>query len=207
MDKMIRASGRMQILIDDILMLSRLSKTDTPHSDVDLGELIHQIVDDLEMAIKEKQAEILIGKLPVVRGVSGQMHQLFQNLISNAVKFNDAKPVIHVNPINVSADFEQEFGIAAKDYYGVCVEDNGIGFDEQYGDKIFGIFQRLDKHNYPGTGIGLAIVKKIVDNHGGFIKAKSQRGKGAKFIVLLPKKSKPMANAEVNDIHSAMSNN
>lgn len=206
MDKMIRASGRMQILIDDILTLSRLSKTDTPHSDVDLGEIVRQIVDDLEMTIKEKQAEIVIGQLPVVRGVSGQMHQLFQNLISNAVKFNDAKPVIHVSPINVSAELEREFRIAAKDYYGVSVEDNGIGFDEQYADKIFGIFQRLEKHNYQGTGIGLAIVKKIVDNHGGYIKAKGQPGKGSTFIVLLPKQSKPMTNAEVVDTRSVMSN-
>lgn len=185
LNKIIHSSNRMQILIDDVLTLSRLSKNDTPHQEVDLNKIVGQIIDDLEISISEKGASIDLGPLPLVNGVPGQLHQLFQNLISNAIKFNELKP--HIIVKQNSVDLSEEFRISMDDYYCISVSDNGIGFDEQFSEKIFGVFQRLEKSNYQGTGIGLAIVKKIIDNHKGFIKAISTPGKGSEFIVLLPK--------------------
>lgn len=185
LEKIITSSNRMQILIDDVLTLSRLSKNDTPHILVDLNVVVNQIIDDLEISIADKKASIIIEPLPHVKGVSGQLHQLFQNLISNAIKFNEGKPEITIR--QCANDFENNFNVNQNDYYCISVKDNGIGFDEQFSEKIFGVFQRLEKTNYQGTGIGLAIVKKIIDNHKGFIKAASAPGKGSEFIVVLPK--------------------
>lgn len=187
LDKMINSSNRMQVLIDDILTLSRLSKTDPQHDKVDLNKTVTQILEDLEISIKDKNAKIKLGTLPVVTGVPGQMHQLFQNIISNAIKFNQAEPVISIKQQKISPKLATEFSIKADNYYCICVEDNGIGFDEKFSEKIFGIFQRLEKTNYQGTGIGLAIVKKIIDNHKGFVKASSIEGKGSNFTIFLPK--------------------
>jgi len=187
LDKVINSSDRMQVLIQDILTLSRLSNNQSPISNINLSELIAQIIDDLEISIKQKGAEIHVGPLPAVIGISGQIHQLFQNLISNAIKFNDGKPKIEIGEEQVSLLMEREFNIRADQYFAIYVKDNGIGFDQLYSEKIFGIFQRLEKANYEGTGIGLAIVKKIVDNHKGFIKAISTPGQGSKFTILLPR--------------------
>jgi len=186
LNKVINATGRMQSLIDDILTLSRLSKVDTPFEEINLNKIISEIVDDLEVTVREKKAKIIVDKLPVVYGISGQMHQLFQNLISNAIKFNEREPIVTISEHTLTSELQNEFHIAASDYYGIYVKDNGIGFDQQYNDKIFRIFQRLDKTKYPGTGIGLAIVKKIIDNHKGFIKAISEPGNGTCFIIILP---------------------
>ena len=186
LNKVINATGRMQSLIDDILTLSRLSKVDTPFEEINLNKIISEIVDDLEVTVREKKAKIIVDKLPVVYGISGQMHQLFQNLISNAIKFNEREPIVTISEHTLTSELQNEFHIAASDYYGIYVKDNGIGFDPQYNDKIFRIFQRLDKTKYPGTGIGLAIVKKIIDNHKGFIKAISEPGNGTCFIIILP---------------------
>jgi two-component system CheB/CheR fusion protein len=184
--KMVGASNRMENLIDNILILSRLSETDKPHARVDLNEVVNQIIDDLEISIKDKGVQIMVDRLPVVKGISGQMHQLFQNLISNAIKFNQGQPEIRIWEEPLSEELEQEFNIREADYNIIHIRDNGIGFDERFGQKIFGIFQRLDPTNYQGTGIGLAIVKKIVDNHKGFIKACSKPGEGSLFIIALP---------------------
>jgi len=187
LDKVIKSSNRMYVLIDDILTLSRLSNNGTPHSEVDLNKVIAEILDDLEINIREKGAKVIVEKLPVISGVPGQIHQVFQNLISNAIKFNEDRPTITIGKEAISPELEKEYGIKGKNYYGLYIQDNGIGFDEQFSEKIFGIFQRLEKSNFQGTGIGLAIVKKIVDNHKGFIKATSTEGAGAKFTILLPR--------------------
>ncbi|HSF45298.1 MAG TPA: ATP-binding protein, partial [Chitinophagaceae bacterium] len=170
-----------------ILTLSRLSKNDTPHSPVDLNETVNRILDDLEISIAETKACIHVHHLPTVMAIPGQMHQLFQNLISNSIKFSNHSPVVNIGQEDVSDSLREELNLNGEEYVNIYVLDNGIGFDEQYHDKIFGIFQRLEKTNYKGTGIGLAIAKKIVDNHKGIIKATSQPGKGAKFNILLPK--------------------
>ncbi len=187
LEKVITSTNRMQVLIDDILTLSRLSKSDTPQSMVDLNHTIQQILDDLEISIKETAAKIHFEALPTVKGVPGQMHQLFQNLISNSIKFAHNSPVISIGQEEISESLKKEFNIDGDRYYCIYVKDSGIGFDQQYSDKIFGIFQRLEKSNYQGTGIGLAIAKKIVDNHQGIIKASSEVGMGAKFSILLPR--------------------
>ncbi len=187
LEKMINASNRMETLINNILILSRLSETDRPHASVDLNEVVNQIADDLEISIRDKGVRITMDRLPVVKGIAGQMHQLFQNLISNSIKFNQGQPAIHMHEETVSAELAAEFNIDPAGYTSIHIQDNGIGFDERYGQKIFGIFQRLDPTNYQGTGIGLAIVKKILDNHKGFIKACSKPGEGALFIIVLPR--------------------
>ncbi len=186
-DKMISSSNRMQSLVDDILTLSRLSNTEVSYSDTDINEIVNRIVDDLEITIREKNAKIIMSDLPMIRAVPGQMHQLFQNLISNGLKFNKSEtPEIRISSKKVSARYAVKFDVSPKDYIQLEVEDNGIGFEPQYADKIFGIFQRLDGNSYQGSGIGLAICKKIVDNHQGFIVAESQPGEGTRFIILMP---------------------
>jgi two-component system CheB/CheR fusion protein len=188
LSKMVGASSRMETLIDNILILSRLSETDKPHAPVDLNEVVSQIIDDLEISIRDKGVQITVGKLPALKGIAGQMHQLFQNLISNAIKFNRGHPEIAIWEEPLPESLAAEFGIRPEAYLAIHIRDNGIGFDEQrYGQKIFGLFQRLDPTNYQGTGIGLAIVKKIIDNHKGFIKACSKPGESSLFIVILPR--------------------
>jgi two-component system, chemotaxis family, CheB/CheR fusion protein len=192
LDKIVNSSHRMQVLIEDVLTLSKLSNTELPYNKTDLKGVVQHIVDDLEISIKEKGTQIQIGNLPAIEAVSGQMHQLFQNLISNALKFNDSDvPVVKIQTRNLTSEEKDEYGINDNDYVVICVEDNGIGFDEKYKDKIFGIFQRLHStHNYQGTGIGLAICKKIVENHHGYVKAESRPGKGSSFIICLPRQQK-----------------
>jgi two-component system CheB/CheR fusion protein len=188
LEKVINASNRMQNLVDDILTLSRLSNNTIPKTLVSLDDVVHGIIDDLEITIKEKGAQVIVDKLPNISAVSGQMHQLFQNRISNAHKFNRSEqPTVKVKllPIEKEAINEGRHD-TSKDYICLEVEDNGIGFEEEYKEKIFGIFQRLEKTNFPGTGIGLAICKKIVDNHNGYIRAESIPGKGSRFIITLP---------------------
>ncbi len=200
LDKIVTSSHRMQTLIEDVLTLSKLSNTDIPFLSTDLNSLVKHIVDDLEVTIREKNTEIHVDKLPVIEAVPGQIHQLFQNLISNALKFNDRpKPVIKIQTRALMPDECVELKITATDYISICVEDNGIGFDERYKEKIFGIFQRLHNNHYQGTGIGLAICKKIIDNHHGFIKAESKEGVGSVFIIILPKQQKEKNKS--NDFH------
>ena len=177
----------MQSLIDDILTLSRLSKNDTEHELVNVNKIVAQIVDDLEISIKDKGAQIYAEVLPAVKGVPGQLHQLFQNLISNAIKFNQGAPIINITSQPVAPELASELKIASDNFYCIRVEDNGIGFEDKFNEKIFGIFQRLEKTTYQGTGIGLAIVKKIVDNHKGFVKAEGKPGEGSCFTIVLPK--------------------
>jgi two-component system, chemotaxis family, CheB/CheR fusion protein len=193
LDKIINSSHRMQGLIEDVLTLSKLSNTDMPYTRTDLKSVIQHIVDDLEISIREKGTQIYIGNLPIIEAVSGQMHQLFQNLISNALKFNNSDvPVVKIGTRDVKPDEILEYGIDPRDHIVICVEDNGIGFEDKYKDKIFGIFQRLHSASqYQGTGIGLAICKKIVDNHHGFILADSKPGIGSTFQIILPKEQSP----------------
>jgi two-component system, chemotaxis family, CheB/CheR fusion protein len=188
LSKMVGASSRMETLIDNILILSRLSETDKPHAMVDLNEVVSQIINDLEISIQDKGVNLTVGKLPALNGIAGQMHQLFQNLISNSIKFNNGKPEINIWEEPLEDELAVEFNIRPGDYHAIHIRDNGIGFDGQrYGQKIFGLFQRLDPTNYKGTGIGLAIVKKIIDNHKGFIKAYSKPGESSLFVVILPR--------------------
>lgn len=191
LEKIIRSANRMQVLIQDILTLSKLSNSDIPYEPVNVEEIITNIIDDLDVSIKEKNVRIEMHDLPVIQAIPGQIHQLFQNLISNSIKFNNSgAPVIHISHEEIGEEDAQPFGIDPKAFVCIKLSDNGIGFDEQYKEKIFGIFQRLSGSEYDGTGIGLAICKKIVDNHEGYIKAESKPGDGASFTIFLPNKKR-----------------
>jgi two-component system, chemotaxis family, CheB/CheR fusion protein len=199
LDKIVNSSHRMQTLIEDVLTLSKLSNRDIPFVKTDLQGIVKHIVDDLEITIREKGTHIEVGKLTAIEVVPGQIHQLFQNLVSNALKFNESKsPTIRISERLVTNEEASMYDITPSDYIAICVQDNGIGFDDRYKDKIFGIFQRLHNNHYQGTGIGLAICKKIVDNHHGFIRAQSTEGAGSTFIVILPKHHVEKANAHSN---------
>lgn len=170
------SAERMDKLIEAILMYSH-SSADQNFEEVDLNEIVKEVITDLELIVNNQKASISIDELPVVNGVPFQLRQLFQNLISNALKYNKpgVPPVIQVRCSKEG------------DAYRIEVKDNGIGFKEEFADKIFQVFQRLvTKEEYEGTGIGLALCKKIVENHGGTIEARSKEGEGASFIILLP---------------------
>ena len=195
-NKMITASNRMQGLIDDVLTLSKLSNGNPLRVRTDLNVVVKQIVEDLEIAIREKNAVIQFSNLPSIDAVPGQMHQVFQNLISNALKFNDKKsPVIKIEQMPVLEEHAAWHGITDH-YIYITVSDNGIGFENDYKEKIFGIFQRLHGRNYEGTGIGLAIARKIIDNHGGFIFADGEVNRGATFHIYLPANSSQVSNGK-----------
>jgi PAS domain S-box-containing protein len=177
--RMGETANRMQSLLDALLSYARTTAHDREFADVDLNRAAKEAVADLEFAIQGDGAKVEIAPLPAVIGNAEQLRQLFQNLIANAVKFRrkEADPRVKIH------------ATSHKEVYRILVEDNGIGFDEKYLEKIFQPFQRLHgKSEYPGTGIGLAICKKIVDRHGGTITARSAPGKGATFIVTLPRR-------------------
>ncbi len=185
--KIVSASTRMQTLIEDVLTLSKLSNRELHKEKTDLNRIIKRICDDLDITITEKNAKIEIGALPMVNAVPGQMRQLFQNLLTNALKFSNKDiPQVIIEEQPVTDAMAKEYHIGKNDFVCVKVEDNGIGFENEYRDKIFGIFQRLHGRNYEGTGIGLSIAKKIVEIHGGIIDGKGEINKGAIFLVFLP---------------------
>jgi signal transduction histidine kinase len=174
LEKIITSANRMSKLIADLLNYSKLIKTDELE-DVDLNQIIHQVLNDFELVTRKKNAVVQVAHLPVVKGVPVQMNQLFYNLLGNALKFTREEPAI-----KVTTELELPF-------YKITVKDNGIGFDQKYAEQIFTIFQRLVKHDhYEGTGIGLTICRKIVENHNGFITVHSEPGKGTAFTVHLP---------------------
>ncbi len=194
-ERMQNAAARMQTLIDDLLRYSRVGRVAEELQPVDLEEMVYHILSDMETTIEDTQAVIHIKSLPVVQGEASQFRQLFQNLISNAIKFRmeGKHPEIYITAEEVQADapgraLEDVEGWAeSASYYKLTIKDNGIGFDEKYLDRIFNIFQRLHgRSEYQGTGIGLAICRKIVENHGGYITAASKPGEGATFIIVLP---------------------
>lgn len=185
--KIISASNRMQSLIDDVLTLSKLSNGSSVKEKTDLNKIIKQITEDLEITIREKNAVITSDPLPAIDAVPGQMHQVFQNLISNGLKFSDkTSPAIEIRPQPITQEQADDLGINPRNFVNILVTDNGIGFEDKYKEKIFGIFQRLHGRNYEGTGIGLAIARKIIENHGGFIFANGKVNKGARFHIILP---------------------
>jgi signal transduction histidine kinase len=190
--RMQSAAARMQILIEELLSFSRVSRPGFLTEDLDVNEIAGEIRDDLETQIRREKATLVIGNLPAIKGERSQIKRLLQNLISNGIKFHKAGEGSRVEltaTIVRGADAQNEFNIPMPKlkYARFEVRDNGIGFDEKYLEKIFTIFQRLHgRTEYEGTGIGLAICRKIVANHGGFITARSEENKGSLFIVILP---------------------
>lgn len=189
LDKINGAAKRMSALIKDVLNYSRLSKADELFSRTDLNNIIEMVKSDFELLIAEKKAEIRSDSLPVIKGIPAQLSQLFSNLISNSLKFCDKSPVITIccNYLLQNKIKEKFIKAPASRYVEIIFRDNGIGFEQEYAEQIFNIFQRLNTHSsYTGTGIGLAICKKIAENHKGFIIAESESGRGAIFKVYLP---------------------
>lgn len=191
LSRMLDAASRMKILMENLLSYSRVSTKTEPFELVDLGLTIESILSDMEIKIQDVDAQITMMPMPTLNALPTQMQQLFQNLITNALKFikPNVKPIISIEAYET--DFEEviHLGVPFKHdkYYKIVVSDNGIGFDEEYNEKIFLIFQRLHgRSEFEGTGLGLAICKKIVDNHQGYIIAKSELNKGATFTVYLP---------------------
>jgi signal transduction histidine kinase len=184
------AALRMQRLIDDLLSFARVTSRNREFQLTDLGDITAEVVGDLEARIVELDAQIDVGELPVVEADKIQMRQLMQNLLSNALKFHrpEERPVIKVSSRvidNVPARFEGEQTPSAR--CEITVEDNGVGFDQQYAERIFSAFERLhSRADYDGTGIGLSIARKIVWRHGGDISATGMPGQGAKFTITLP---------------------
>ncbi|RFS15002.1 ATP-binding protein [Emticicia sp. C21] len=188
-NRIINSSNRMSNLIRDVLDYSRLSTTEEQFVEVDLNDILNTVKVDFELLIEEKGAVINSEKLPVILGIQLQLTQLLFNLLSNALKFTKEQPVITITCRRLS--FDEVNSVIELDanriYYLIEFKDNGIGFEQQFARQIFTIFQRLnDKHSYAGTGIGLALCKKIVENHYGHITATSNLGEGATFHVYLP---------------------
>jgi light-regulated signal transduction histidine kinase (bacteriophytochrome) len=190
LNRMLAATDNMRTLIDNLLEFSRTSRISEPFAKTDLNNIISEVRADLELKIEETSTIIHSDVLPVVDAIPMQMRQLFTNLFTNAIKFKGegATPRIQITS-SVATDEEKENNHLRQNskYYKIVVKDYGIGFDQEFSMKIFQIFQRLHgKAEYPGSGIGLAICKKIVENHAGRIFAESEPGKGAEFIIILP---------------------
>ncbi len=179
LERMLLANHRMQSLLTALLEYSRLSTRVEPFVDVDLGSIVREVLSDLEVRIERSGAVVNVEELPAIEADPTQMRQLFQNLIGNALKFHkDAdKPILSISCVR-SKNYTLE----------IAFEDNGIGFEEEFAERIFAPFHRLHgkSSHYEGTGMGLAICKKIVEHHGGSITARSAPGQGATFVVTLP---------------------
>lgn len=189
MNKIIASASRMRTLIVDVLNFSKLSGTDNTFTNVQLDELVAELIEDFELVIQQKNATIEIGPLPAVSANRGQMRQVLQNILSNALKFTreGVAPVIRITGQRIAEkSFDsplQEDGPFGK----IRIRDNGIGFDPLYVGSIFTLFERLhSKDIYEGSGIGLAISKKIIEKHNGLITATGEQGKGAEFTIILP---------------------
>ncbi|QBD75324.1 PAS domain S-box protein [Ktedonosporobacter rubrisoli] len=188
LDRMRKAASRMQVLINDLLTFSRVTTKALPFTPVDLQRIAQEVVDDLETQIQQTRATVQLEDLPTIQADPLQMRQMLQNLIGNALKFRkkDTAPVVKVYARKIRDEASEEQP-AELPLCQIFVEDNGIGFDEKYLDRIFTVFQRLHgRSEYEGTGIGLAVVRKIAERHGGTVTARSAVGDGATFAVTLP---------------------
>jgi signal transduction histidine kinase len=183
----------MQRLVKDLLVFAEVGANRPDFEDVALNSLLQEVVNDLEVAITEKEAVISIGDLGTVKGDSLHLQQLFQNLISNSLKYSRSEVAPHIT-ITASLIQGKDTDVVlgeyekAKDFWQITLRDNGQGFNQEQAQQIFKIFQRLPQHQNEcaGTGIGLAIVQRVVENHNGYIKAEGIPGKGATFTILLP---------------------
>jgi PAS domain S-box-containing protein len=191
LEKIIHSSKRMKSLIIDILNYSSLSAIDVPLQCIDLNELVNELLIDFDLIIQEKNASVKIGKLACIDLNKGQIRQVLQNIVSNALKFSNQEkpPCIEISGKYLAEKSFESVEKAEGPYFQITIKDNGIGFDEKYAYNIFTLFERLNsKDDYEGTGIGLAVAKKIIDKHNGLIAAHSVKGSGAEFIIILPVK-------------------
>jgi len=183
------AAARMQLLIDGLLNLSRVTTRGQEFEPVDLAKVVREVIGDLEVQIEQLEARVEVGKLPTIEADHLQIRQLFQNLIGNALKFHrpDEAPLVHVEGHFLHPPGKRSPGSTAQEKCLLKVRDNGIGIDERHRDRIFDVFQRLHpRERYEGTGVGLAICRKIVERHGGEINVRGEAGKGTTFEIILP---------------------
>ena len=185
------AANRMQALMIDLVNYTRTIKGDRTFVKTNLNSLLEQILIELTMNIEEKNATVKIGNLPTIKAIPFQIEQLFINLITNSLKYSkeDVPPKISIAAEKITEpEVVHDKTVTEKQFHKIVVSDNGIGFRQEYADKIFVLFQRLETDSkYSGTGLGLAICKKIVENHNGCIAVKSNPGQGAEFSIYLPK--------------------
>ena len=201
LDKIEHSAARMQRLIDDLLSFSRLVRPSDTQVVTDLNQVMNQVLNDLSETIQTRNAQIQVEPLPTMNAQPSQLRQLFQNLLSNSLKFSrsDARPVISVAyQLVKGSEVPQATGRRRElTYHRIAVSDNGIGFEAKYAERIFVIFQRLHgRFEYTGTGIGLAVCKRVVANHQGFIEAQSTPGEGSTFAVYLPAATASMPEPE-----------
>jgi light-regulated signal transduction histidine kinase (bacteriophytochrome) len=181
LQRMQGAAARLEQLVESLLAFTRVSTRGRPFEAVDLEQVVDQVCGDFEESIAESDCQILYSELPTVHADPHQVRQLLQNLVGNALKYRrpDERPVIMIRAEDISAD-DQAF-------CRIEVTDNGIGFDADYAERIFVIFERLHaRSEIPGTGIGLAVCRRIVERHGGTITAEGRPGRGATFRFTLP---------------------
>ena len=198
LDRIVRSSERMQSLINDLLKLSRHTHSADDFKSTDLNKILQGVLSDLEAELTRRNAQITVDQLPIIWAIPSQIQQLFQNLISNSLKFcKDAC----IPQVSISAEVLKGFQIPGSNadqydntFYRIYVKDNGIGFDPKYAEDIFVVFKRLHSyHEFEGTGIGLSICKKIVEKHKGSITAESQPDQGSTFVITLPEKEAVLA--------------
>jgi PAS domain S-box-containing protein len=195
LDRMQSASARMRTLINDLLAFSRVIRRTEPFVPVDLAHVAKGVLGDLEVRIEKSGARVDLGPLPVVEADTTQMHQLLLNLIGNGLKFQPpgGKPVVTVSSRTYTT-------LSGQELCEITVADNGIGFEEKYLEKMFAVFQRLHGRNeFEGTGVGLAVCRRIADRHHGTITAKGALGKGSTFVVTLPVHHEPTPKNESPD--------
>ncbi len=191
LDKIIESSGRMKTLIIDILNYSKLSTNQIKFERTDLNNIVKELKEDFELMIKDKNAKIHSEQLPVLEVNKGQIRQVFQNILSNALKFSkeNTTPEISISCKRIKDKYFESPEDTNGNYVLLQIADNGIGFNQKYLGNIFALFERLhSKDKFEGTGIGLAIAKKIVEKHKGIITASSVEGKGSEFSIILPLK-------------------
>jgi len=193
--RMLNAAERMSMLISDLLAFSRVSTRGKDFTDVDLNTALASVLDDLEIAIDEKSATVNTDTMPTIRGDKSQLEQVFLNLLSNALKFQADGVTPHIDILFEAPNESELQDITQSDEYTwskITIKDNGIGFEQSFADKIFAPFQRLHgRSEYKGTGIGLAVVRRIIERHNGQVSAHSSPGEGATFTILIPNNSEP----------------
>ncbi|MEJ0056962.1 MAG: ATP-binding protein [Bacteroidota bacterium] len=192
LDRILAATQNARLMIDGLMEFSRLSRNGHWFERVNLKDVVSEVVSDLELKIEENSATIEVDALPEMEGIRLQLKQLFSNIILNAIKFRktELSPVIVIKSRKLTPMEASELSLDINtDYHKLTIKDNGIGFEQEYSETIFQMFQRLNsKSEYPGSGIGLALCKKITDNHQGVIFANSFPGEGTVISVILPEK-------------------
>ncbi len=195
LEKIVKSSERMHQLINDLLKFSRYTNDNYGFEKTDLNHVVKDVLSDVEMDIQNKKAKVVVNNLPTIWAIPSQMRQVFQNLISNSLKFSREGVDLEINIFGKRTSGAQVAGVNKKsdndNYYQISFKDNGIGFDPKYAKEIFVVFKRLHSyHDFEGTGIGLSICKKIIEKHNGFITAESTLNEGSTFTITLPERIK-----------------